>query len=382
MLTLSTSVIIYKLCSFVGGTFDITVHEKIEGGKLREIHQATGGPWGGTAVDAAFEDRLTEILGEKVMKTLREKRTETYLDIFGREFEIAKRGFKSTGGDTIRMTISYVVLDELCLEIEKKSLKNMFKDVKGMHIKGDKLHISPETMKQFFDTQVKEIIQHIQALLKKSIGISLILLVGGSAESEYIQSELRKTISKDSSARLVIPPEPNLAVLKGAVIFGHCPTIITSRILRFTYGTSVTPEFDPDIHKTDKKISIEGVDRCKDCFSSIVRAGEEITVGHKIVMPYATASSLSLGAVVKIFCSPHREVKYTDDEECFELGEKYVHLPGRLFTGLFGMPNHLFFVEYVFGDTELKITGLDPLSGCCSKDSLKMKEDDTEENES
>lgn len=381
-MTLSASAIIYKTCSFVGGTFDVTVHEKIEGGKLREIHQATGGPWGGTAVDTAFEHRLTEILGEKVMKKLREIRTETYLDIFGRDFEIAKRGLKSTGGDTIRMNISYVVLDELCQEIEKRSLLDMFKDVKGMDIKGDKLHISSETMKQFFDTQVKKIIQHIQALLKKSIGISLILLVGGSAESEYIQSELRKAISKDSSARLVIPPEPSLAVLKGAVIFGHSPLIITSRILRFTYGTNVTPDFDPEIHKIDKKITVEGVDRCKDCFSTIVTAGEEITVGHKIAQVYATATSSSFGTVVKIYCSPREEVKYTDDEECFELGDICVPLPGRLITGLIGMQHHPFVVEYVFGDTELKITGIDPFSGCCTKDSLKMKEDDTKENKS
>lgn len=53
---------------FTGGTADITVHEKVKGGKLRELHQATGGACGGTAVDAAFESRLNDILGEKVMK--------------------------------------------------------------------------------------------------------------------------------------------------------------------------------------------------------------------------------------------------------------------------------------------------------------------------
>lgn len=59
---------------FTGGTADITVHEKVKGGKLRELHQATGGACGGTAVDAAFESRLNDILGEKVMKRLQEKK--------------------------------------------------------------------------------------------------------------------------------------------------------------------------------------------------------------------------------------------------------------------------------------------------------------------
>lgn len=31
-------VIIYKMCLFVGGIFDVVVYEKIEGGKLWEIY--------------------------------------------------------------------------------------------------------------------------------------------------------------------------------------------------------------------------------------------------------------------------------------------------------------------------------------------------------
>jgi len=34
-----------------GGTIDITVHEVVRGGKLRELTIASGGDWGGTLVD-------------------------------------------------------------------------------------------------------------------------------------------------------------------------------------------------------------------------------------------------------------------------------------------------------------------------------------------
>lgn len=143
----------YMVVDIGGGTADITVHEKVKGGKLRELHQATGGACGGTAVDAAFESRLNDILGEKVMKRLQEKKTETYLDIF-REFEIAKRALHPNKTGTIRMTISFVSLNELCQEIEKKTLTEMFENVEGMYIKGDKLHIDVETMKQFFKPSI------------------------------------------------------------------------------------------------------------------------------------------------------------------------------------------------------------------------------------
>lgn len=365
----------YMVVDIGGGTADITVHEKVKGGKLRELHQATGGACGGTAVDAAFENSLTEILGQNVMKTLREKKTETFLDIF-REFEIAKREIKQNNTGTIRMTISYVTLNELCQEIENKTLKEKFTEsgVKGMHIKGDKLHINVETLKKFFESPTKDLIQNMQAIFEnpQMNGISLILLVGGSANSEFIQSELEKAFP---SVKLVIPPEAGLAVLKGAVIFGHCPTIITSRILRFTYGTDVCPQFDPTKHKEDKKIKVDGIDRCKDCFSPIVIAGTEVEVGERKIETYETTSKYQSQARVQIFCSPCKEVKYTDDEKCFPLGEVNVPLSGNILAGLLGIEETIpFVVIYVFGDTELKLQAIDLVTKEVTNCTMNMKE--------
>lgn len=364
-----------------GGTADITVHEKVKGGKLRELHKATGGACGGTAVDDAFERRLTEILGTKVMKSLREERTETYLDIF-REFEIAKRGCKPDSAGSIRMSISYVTLNELCKNIEKRELKDLFKSIEGMSLIRDKLHINAETMKQFFDPPIRKLIQHMKSILDdpQTNGISMILLVGGSADSAIIQSEVEKAFE---SVKLVVPPEAGLAVLKGAVIFGHSPTIIMSRILRFTYGTGVAPDFDPNIHREDKKITVDGVDRCQNWFKAIVTAGTEIAVGHKITQGYSTASMMQLGALVKIFFSPRTDVKYTDDEECFELGELLVPLPGHLIAGmLLGIREYPFAIEYTFGDTELKMTAIEIMTGEKTSCTLEMKEDSNNQTES
>lgn len=351
---------------FTGGTADITVHEKVKGGKLRELHQATGGACGGTAVDAAFESRLNDILGEKVMKRLQEKKTETYLDIF-REFEIAKRALHPNKTGTIRMTISFVSLNELCQEIEKKTLTEMFENVEGMYIKGDKLHIDVETMKQFFKPSITELINHMQSIMEnpQTDGISMILLVGGSADSEHLKSEVEKAFD---SVQLIVPPEAGLAVLRGAVIFGHCPTVIMSRILRFTYGTAVGKEFDPAIHREDKKVTIDDKDMCVDCFSTIVSAGTEIEIGHKEMANFSTTSYYQELATVKIFCSPHNEVQYTDDEGCFKLGELSVSLDGDIMT-------HDFDVIFVFGDTELQVMAIEHGSSTLSACTLKMNEE-------
>lgn len=340
---------------------------------MRELHQATGGACGGTAVDAAFERRLTEILGEVVMKTFRESYQESFLDIF-RDFEIAKRNLKPSLGNTIRMTIPYAFLDEICQKMKNKTLKEIFKKEDGMFIIGDKLHIKAETMKQFFEPSIRELIQHIKGVMQSARvdEMSMILLVGGSAESEHIQNELRKAFS---SVKLVVPSEAGLAVLKGAVIFGHCPTMITSRILRFTYGTNTSPDFDPKIHREDKKITIDGVERCKDYFSAILNAGTEVKIGQKIIESYSTTSTFQTGANVRIFCSPRTEVKYIDDEECFQLGELFIPFTGNLIAKLLFKENP-FVVEYTFWDTELKMTAIDLLSGNRTSCTLELKEED------
>ena len=50
-----------------GGTVDITVHETLADGTVKEVHKANGGPWGGTSVDATFMDFLENMVGPRVM---------------------------------------------------------------------------------------------------------------------------------------------------------------------------------------------------------------------------------------------------------------------------------------------------------------------------
>jgi hypothetical protein len=43
------------------------VHETTETRKLKEIYKASGGDWGGTMVDKAFEEFISRILGNVVI---------------------------------------------------------------------------------------------------------------------------------------------------------------------------------------------------------------------------------------------------------------------------------------------------------------------------
>lgn len=49
-----------------GGTIDITVHEVLHGGALKELHKASGNDLGGQTVDRKFKEFLREIFSHGV----------------------------------------------------------------------------------------------------------------------------------------------------------------------------------------------------------------------------------------------------------------------------------------------------------------------------
>jgi len=64
-----------------GGTVDITVHEVTSTGKLREMHKATGGSWGGTSIDKAYFGFMESIFGSESMTIFQKDHLEEYLDM-------------------------------------------------------------------------------------------------------------------------------------------------------------------------------------------------------------------------------------------------------------------------------------------------------------
>jgi hypothetical protein len=60
-----------------------------------------------------------------------------------------------------------------------------------------------------------------------------------------------KTAFPDLS--ILVPREPGMVVLKGAVLLGFEPELVTSRISRFTYGISIRRSFKEGVDPEYKK---------------------------------------------------------------------------------------------------------------------------------
>ncbi|MEJ8641822.1 hypothetical protein WKI68_10805 [Streptomyces sp. MS1.HAVA.3] len=71
-------------------------------------------------------------------------------------------------------------------------------------------------------------------------GRELVILVGGFASSPYLQERLQEHL--DGRADVLVPPDPQVAVLLGAVHYTYDPQT-KSRRTKFTYGCDVATDF-------------------------------------------------------------------------------------------------------------------------------------------
>lgn len=69
----------YIIVDAGGGTIDITAHEVLEDGHVRELIKATGGNWGGTRVDEEYMDFIKSIIGEEATKHIEESKPDVFL---------------------------------------------------------------------------------------------------------------------------------------------------------------------------------------------------------------------------------------------------------------------------------------------------------------
>ncbi|KAK3099718.1 hypothetical protein FSP39_008541 [Pinctada imbricata] len=276
----------YMVLDLGGGTADITVHEVRGNNSLREIHKATGGAWGGTKVDSAFYQFLVKLFGNDVLIELKDKCMDDYLGII-RDFETKKRTIKPDMEGKIAIKVPFQLFEIFKTHSEEtlaEALPNTSFS-KSVALRADKLVIQCEIFKQFFTDAVDGIVDHVKDILKQfeETEIKKVLLVGGFSESPMVLQKLKSVLPNQ---RIIAPQDPGLAVLKGAVLFGHDPTVISSRISRYTYGFELKMPFERGVHPEIYKVVDKGKTFCNYVFDVCVNVGDEVPIGHTVKRTY------------------------------------------------------------------------------------------------
>ncbi|XP_060594200.1 heat shock 70 kDa protein 12A-like isoform X2 [Ruditapes philippinarum] len=339
----------YLVLDAGGGTVDITVHEVMRGGCLKELHKASGGAWGGTTVDDAFFNFLSKIAGPSVMAKFKDKHMEDFIDLF-RDFEVKKREIRPDKDSKVTFRIPTVFAD-LVKEVKGETLQDSISKMayaNQVKLVGDKLRVEPDIVKSFFEPSINSIMRHVRELLQKPVnrGVEAIVMVGGFSESLLLQHATKGTFS---NLRIIVPDEAGLAVLKGAVIFGHQPSVISERVSKYTYGVDTIQNFIPTRHPIEKQKVVSGVLKCQDIFSIHVKAGETLVVGEpQTEQTYTTSTETQHAMVIDIYATQQLNPKYTDEPGCHKIGTIDVPVSG---SGL----GRKVMVKMIFGGTEIEV---------------------------
>ncbi|XP_062620798.1 heat shock 70 kDa protein 12A-like isoform X2 [Saccostrea cucullata] len=319
----------YLVVDMGGGTVDITLHQVLEGGGLLELHKASGGDYGGNQVNNRFIKFIEELFGNNVLEMVKQKYPSDWVE-FLTDFEIKKRATTKSEDQekvVLRIPVSFV---EEYKTLMKHDIHEKIKSLgyEGeVEVKKDKLCMKWKLFKSFFEFSLQGIKTCIENILKYGGNIDSILFVGGFAESPYIIRMLREHFK---NFKVLVPEEPSLVVLRGALLFGFDPTIIKTRICRYTYGFANQRPFIEGKDKMEKKTKHGKRFYCDDAFDKHVEIGEMLRFG-KFQEPkdYHPLKDEQVLIMLELYASTEKDPKYVDDPSCHLVGVMEIELTPR-----------------------------------------------------
>ena len=215
-----------------GGTVDITTRKLLENNRLSEITERSGDFCGSTFVDKEFIKFLGGVLGTHVMDSLKNNHYQQLQYMIQKFCERAKHPF--TGDDP---NFGYEIdLDEICpawVQYANEEVKERLEEIDRV------IDINYVTIKQMFDPVIERILSMIRTQLDNSYhygNCSMIFLVGGFGQSKYLQKRIKQEFQ---SVMVLVPNNPLAAVSRGAAMYGLSLNVISSRVLKYTYGIQV-----------------------------------------------------------------------------------------------------------------------------------------------
>lgn len=226
---------------------------------------------------------VSKIVGPVVLTQYRKCHNRGFLELI-QNFEQKKKLFKFADESSIRITLPYT-FPEFIAESTGQTVHEMLSHSaykENISMKRDKLVLKRELFVDLFRVQIGKIVSEMKQILthEKSKDVSAIMMVGGLSESEVIQNAILTEFS-GTDIEVYIPIDGALSVLKGAVVYGHNPKIVTSRICPFTFGVAVSVPFDELRHSKDKMCMLDGQLSCSGIFDILYIDEEEVKVGDK-----------------------------------------------------------------------------------------------------
>lgn len=363
-----------------GGTVDITSYrirpEGVGPGRLDETRVADGDRLGSAYVNQAFTDLvLAERFGAPALAKLLADFPREMSELEG-AWESVKVNLASETDGEGRPMVSESVYVSVPGRVWD-ALEGVTRDRLTELASGDthSIVVSPQEVTSLFDSVVNSILEVIErqrglALAEDpSAGREQMIVVGGFARSPYLRDAIAHRFGED--ARIILPEDPAVAVLGGAVHFAYDPSVIWGRRSKYTYGFSYSLIFRDGVDPETKRWTDEyGDERCGQRFCVMVRRGDAIPVNLTrtctvLALPSFTESTHGL------FVTYAPEPVYTDEEGVDQIGTVTVDVSasqGKV------EGRRYYEVTFLFGTTEIEVETRDCNAGTTCRTEIEFHE--------
>ena len=340
----------------------MTVHEILEDGRVRELYKATGGAWGGSNVDEAFVNYFCEIFTKEVIDKVKKEHPTDWVEMMC-EFERLKRKVSLDNQTEFIQVTLRPSLQDVYQDIRGNDLNSALESnravASGVKLNRRKLKIPKTVIFDMIKKVAKSISSHAIDLLGKqeNKNIDFILMVGGFSNSPIVVQEVKDRVSS-LSLPVIVPENPELAVVQGAVMFGWKPEMFKSRKSKRTYGIHISPPFREGVDPERLAIYCDNVKRCCNRFSKFVTINEEIEIGQAVKKTYFPAYKDQVSMIITLYESEKVFFTYCDEPGVYELGSITIPM-----TDTTGGINRKAEATLRFGGTEIVVSGKDLTTG-------------------
>ncbi|MGW0874195.1 Hsp70 family protein [Streptomyces sp. NPDC002740] len=306
-----------------GGTVDITAYQNDPDGKMIEIGRSLGDRLGSDFLNHRVESEyILEGFGKDVMEDIREDCPDALLHMID-QWERAKVAVRLDQEENINLLIPTGIDRKMGATGRRRLARRQDKV-------DDAIVLTPAQLHALFDTVVPGTLDLIEAQLNEMESTqgdpdipNVIVLAGGFSNSPYLQQAIRERFS--AQATIVVPPNPDIAVLAGAVHFCYDPQT-RARRSRFTYGIDTSMRFEEGVDPESSRLSTPDGDRCVDRFNIFATAGQSVPtdaeVCHVIFPLFDEQKRITFG----VFATRDTEPRYVTDDGCDQLAKVTIDL--------------------------------------------------------
>jgi hypothetical protein len=359
-----------------GGTVDITSYQVEHGPRLSQLATPTGDKAGSEYLNKFFiEDILCGRFGSGFVSALMKRYPGEYYELLG-AWERAKRGIQVGSQRPVTIPLPAEVYAFAGQEKDaqgRTALTNIGARQGGVTTA---IVIPATEMSDVFEKAVTAIIAAVTEQLgqmRQAAGTSrgeIALLVGGFAESAYLQSRLQDFLQGEG-ATMHVPERPSVAVVAGAAHYAYDPSVIRARRSPLTYGEKVLFQFREGIDPISKrKPGDNGFVWCDDRFDGFVVRDEAVETDECRSMRLPPIRSDQRDIRIEIFATRALDAEYTSDSGMEKMADLLVSLDGMMHLP---REDRLVETRLYFGDTHIRVEAENVHTGKVQKAKIAWK---------